>query len=57
MRNSDERCAECEPFQTRIALATSDKAVSHALRSSGQNNGDIGDVLRAAAKPGAAIDL
>ena len=53
MRNSE--VLNASPFRHALRPLP-DKAVSHALRSSGQNNGDIGDVLRAAAKPGSAID-
>ena len=54
MRNSD--VLNASPFRHALRPLP-DKAVSHALRSSGQNTGDIGDVLRDAAKPGLAIGL
>ena len=54
------RFAESEPsghFAKPLPSTSAHTTVSRALRSSGQHNGDTGDVLRAAAKPGLAIEL
>ena len=54
---SDCRKRAISGFAKPLPSTSAHTTVSRALRSSGQHNGDTGDVLRAAAKPGLAIEL